>query len=57
LLKLLCFMLLTILNMTDVMISNRYSKIDPKIQHEADLLLLKSIGYSSITNYASSVSV
>jgi glycosyltransferase involved in cell wall biosynthesis len=57
LLKLLCFVLLTILNMTDVMIRNRYSKIDPKIQHEADLLLLKSIGYSSITNYSSSVSV
>jgi hypothetical protein len=56
LLKLWCFMLLKILNMTDVMIGNRYSKIDQKIQHEADLILLESISYSSITNYASSVS-
>jgi glycosyltransferase involved in cell wall biosynthesis len=57
LLKLWCFMLLTRINMTDLMISNRYNKIDPNFQHEADRLLITSISYSLGFNYSRPVSV
>jgi glycosyltransferase involved in cell wall biosynthesis len=50
LLKLWSFMLLTTINMADLMISNRYDKIDPKVQDEADRLLTTSISYSLDTN-------
>lgn len=52
LLKIWCFVLLTSINMTDAMISNRYNKLDSKAQNEADLLLLKSISSSLETDYS-----
>jgi glycosyltransferase involved in cell wall biosynthesis len=57
LLKLLCFMLLTTLSMTDLLISKRYNKIDFDVQSEADRVLAKSISYSLTTNYSSAVHV
>jgi glycosyltransferase involved in cell wall biosynthesis len=52
LLKLWCFMLLTTVNMTDSMISNRYNKIDPKIRQEGERLLITSIRPSLDTDYS-----
>jgi glycosyltransferase involved in cell wall biosynthesis len=52
LLKLWCFRLLTTVNMTDSMISNRYNKIDPKVRQEGELLLITSTRSSLGTDYS-----
>jgi glycosyltransferase involved in cell wall biosynthesis len=52
LLKLWCFMLLTTVNMTDSMISNRYNKIDSKVRQEGERLLITSIHPSLDTDYS-----
>jgi glycosyltransferase involved in cell wall biosynthesis len=57
LLKLWCFRLLLALNMSDLLISKRYNKIDLDVRVEAERVLANSISDSLTTNYFSAVHV